>query len=790
MSSYRPVFDPLVIASLGVLAGVALVAVAWLGDRGRGVPGRVFGLVARGVAAAVLLWILAGPTVIESADTIVEPGSLIMLVDTSQSMSQRDVTGEAGSDTADQPMRRIDQLAEYWLSRQMYRRLSGPALLERITFDQSARPLPGSLARSDTDQPMTDQFEPKGKATRLFATMRSAVGNRGSNAGSTNVLVLSDGHDTDRAFDGSLLDRLASRGVTVHTATFGQPVKGPNLTMQAWADADFLLHSQSTTIHAQVLQQNLSGRDVRVSLYEDDRLVSRRTASLGSGQAPQVEFPIEPDIPEQTASKLLHYRVVTELIGTVGSAQDDVPAVERHVFIKVSRRRLRVLVLEGDPHWETRALVRVLARDPQVRLTAVYDLGRAGRTVIQSTGRPVRADADLTAEPATGAEGRRSYPDQAQLNEHDVVVLGRGCEVFFAGERAQLLVDFVRRRGGAMLMLRGEPFDTATSQGRLAASAIQPISPVTFGRRQIGSLQLAITESGRSSGVWRDDDGLVELSSMPNMIAATRTRGLASASVVLVTHDRGGQSNRQVAIATMRSGRGRVLCVLTEGMSRWTLLPGELSARDSVYASFWRRGIEWLATGGAMLPGQQATLLMDRLSGEPGESIGLTVERRSGGGEQLTLNVRVTGPDGHEQSVALTQSSQNALTLTGSFTPSEMGIYRVELTGKISDTGDEPDGQTAVLDELQLAVYDQSPEQLAGDAQPQVMAAMARRTNGLVLAPDGSDVDRLIDHLQKMQLAGQTDPSARYDFQSIVAAVLLVGLLAIEWWRRRRAGLS
>src|SRR5262249_12313431 len=105
---------------------------------------------------------------------------------------------------------------------------------------------------------------------------------------------------------------------------------------------------------------------------------------------------------------------------------------ERAVFLRSVGEKVRVLVAEGQPHWDTKFLVQSLKRDPNVDLTAVYRLSAMRHVaVLSSTGAETRVEQDLFPRTASAMSG------------FDVIVIGRGADTFFDDKTEALLTDYV-----------------------------------------------------------------------------------------------------------------------------------------------------------------------------------------------------------------------------------------------------------------------------------------------------------------------------------------------------------
>jgi hypothetical protein len=107
------------------------------------------------------------------------------------------------------------------------------------------------------------------------------------------------------------------------------------------------------------------------------------------------------------------------------------------------------------------------------------------------------------------------------------------------------------------------------------------------------------------------------------------------------------------------------------------------------------------------------------------------------------------------------------------------GIHTLEL----SAPGMTPDRLTA-----QLAVHDQSVERLDPSARPQTLHALAEAAGGKCVGLGDRDV--LLSHLDDVLQSRQVSERVEYHFENPLVLAAIIGLLGVEWFIRRRNGLS
>ncbi len=784
------------------------------------------------IALAGVLLLLAGPSVVEPVTQHETQPVIVILADSSASMNEADASlptasarppnGGADEASATLKVTRWEAIARTWLDPLLQLRLSQRAQLQTLSFDKETRPLPQGTALS---------LLPQGHETRIFAALSQATGlaaqapetpaqasspSEGKPQASTSpsglIVLLSDGRDTQRGFDEALLAKIAAAGWRIWCVPVGQATASPDLSLTAWAEADRLFPGETTTIHATVSQRGLDDARVTVQLFQDDQLIASQPLALQGQPSATTRFTISPDARDQAPglAGLHDYRVqVVPLAAERQTANN-----ARHVFVQVVRERIGILLLEGQPYWDTRFLSRVLGRDAQVALTSVMALGD-GRFIVTRPELP--APGVATFAPADGEVASTELAELLDnLNAFDVVILGRGIERFFPGDGAEKLVAFVQDHGGALVLARGPAFDDATPQGAKAAAILQPVLPVTWGRESLYAMELRLTPMDLRHPLMRNaglagDQAADTLARLPHMLAARQVLRAKPGVAILLSQKAiapldgnrptFGADQLMPALALGNAGRGRVLAVLFDGMWQWAFLPDAQRRFDSIYHAFWTAAVRDLALGGETLPGGEVSMALDRLAAQPGEAVTVTITTRDVMPATFAPRLRLTLPDGTRQTLLPQRAGQQATTFTASFEPTLEGVYQVDLLLPEQDTPDaKPQAGTGTQEEpgeqgvsqprqtLKLAVADRNVELRDTSANPALLAAIAQATGGRVLGLQQADA--LLAEAAQVVATRREGQRHRYAIgQPPLIVAIFIGFFGY-WFLRRQWGLA
>lgn len=728
-SLYRPVIS---VGLIAIVLCLVLLAGASTARRER----IWWPLLLRVVAVLGLGWVLLGYSLTRPSTTSdAAPPKLTILIDQSLSMAEEDVVISPN----DPAVSRHQAVIDAYLQQSELATLREVADVELIAFDDQLRTasIPWQA--------------PEGKATTLYR----AVAQTRADA----TLILSDGHDTTRELtrvDTSPAGRLFAVPV-------GAPRSAPDLALQAWPESDRLFEDQSTTITASIQQSGFEGQTAVIELLNEGELIDSQTVTL-TRRSTTARFSVTPPLETGSAVQANHYTARVRLAEGDESYPDN---NAEDIFIQTSRGQIKVLLLEGEPYWDTRSLARLITNHPRFDLTALYAYGNERR--IQLIGENVEAGSDPTR----------------QIEAFDIVILGRQVQRLVDAGFADRLSNYVRS-GGAVVFARGQPIpsDLMDAASRALRNGLDPISPVGWADPVLGEMRVRLSESTDARGPLA---GLGEgelLSRLPGMLAATRIDGRKSASLVLL-EQQSKDAPAMAAMTSLRVGSGVSLAVLTEGLWRWELLPGmdEADAEvESVYGVLWVRALQWLANGGAFLPGQSIALEADRLTADVKQTINLRISTRYVETGYLDLEITAQHSDGTSQRLTPTRSDSSG-TYRAAFTPKQTGVYTINLTTPNRADLIEP-GQPLTT---RLAVIDRSPERRDTSAKPELLKQLVEPTGGKCL--NLGEIDPLIDYLQTLQALRGSEDTVDYAFNTWPVFALIAGCLGLEWMIRRRMGL-
>ena len=614
----------------------------------------------------------------------------------------------------------------------------------------------GSELRAGTLDALARGLEATDDETRLAAALEElATGPGSEDLGA--IVVVSDGAESER-------DALAVTGeVKVHAVALGG---GAPLVDDAIAELEadpvaFLRSQAEVRVVLRALRPTGGVVAIPVTLWEGDRVVREALVDVPAGGEAEAIIPFEP----RRLGRAV-YRV------TIPVAEGDaVPANnERAFLVRVTRDKLRVLLVAGQPSWDVRFLRAFLERDPGTDLISFFIL---------------RTTSDLTLA-APDELALIPFPTDELFREHlgsfDVLLFQNfDYGPYQMAAYLPRIHEYVER-GGAFAMIGGE---RSFASGGYAGTPIADVLPVDLpsggsaaSLLREGSFAPAVDgELARHPLVALRRDPAASRASwgrLATLEGTNRVAGVRDGAQVLLR--RPGRSTREPLLVVGTRGEGRVLALMTDTSWRWGITSGGLSGDASAYERFWDRAVRWLAKDPSLEPTRVTT---DRERYGPEGRVRVVgdvadLRYRPLAGEALRLRLLDDAGQELASEDVVTDSTGG---LRGTFVaPAEPGAYRVVVEGGEADGALGEEGFVVELGGDELA--DPRP-------RPERLRALAEASGGRFVArPEEAPALGSFDATRtRSEALREVAP-----FATPWAVGVLMGLLVLEWLLRRRWG--
>ncbi|HYF50937.1 MAG TPA: discoidin domain-containing protein [Planctomycetota bacterium] len=620
---------------------------------------------------------------------------------------------------------------------------SGKVDLVQYGFDTDLRDLV-LTSEAAKDLPPTD--------TDLAAPLVK-IGERHAQDSVSAVVICSDGRHTSGAIPEDAARVLAARGITVHTVGIGSMDAPPDLCVARLEGTLSVFMEETIRLNAQIRTAGFKGQKCALTLSRGEQVLQTRELTIGDDGWRTESF----DIPADKPGANIFTAAIKPLPGEALTNNNSAEAV-----VEVANDRLKVLLVDEYPRWESRYVASLLRRERKMTLDERWLL----------------SGENLGARPKALPEGEKA------LEDYEIIVLGDVPAERLSEADQKRLAAYVADRGGFLVLIAG-PENLPTKYGGGPIADLLPIKTSIPG----GGAPLTAAEAGKKSRVKLDpaggrheivrilrDPGLNEKlwPALPELSWVARPAyAKPGATTLIVTDD----ARKDVVVATQYYGAGRVLYIGTDGTWNW-----RYKVADRVHAFFWSQAMRWGTS--------------NRLSGGPRLKAG-TGRRQLRPGENIEVLARPRDSEGKSVSDAVIFAE-----LLGAERPQRVQLQLVPETGGLyrGFMQNIPAG----VNTIRVAVTSPGFEGIQHDVQ--VVARENAGQEGVELARDAARLaavakaggGRYVDILEAPELFGQLAGQGRERIQessyqawsSYPALLLVVGLLAAEWLLRKRMGLA
>ena len=727
-----------------------------------------------------------------------KPGAnlFVVLTDTSRSMTLRD--RDASQTRAEQVRQLLGDPATPapWLTR-----LRQDFDVREHTFDSQLRS-PTAPASGATTQPEAEvAFD--GRASNLVAALEQ-LSRRYQGRPVAGVIVLSDGVATDAGGIERVLAAAdnARKPPLLYPVLLGGQRAADDIGVERVAVTQTNFEDAPVTVTADVGGSGYADQAVVAQLQDESgqKLDEQKVTIEADGRPAVVRFQVRP---EQSGVSFYRVHVAPR------SGGDEATEANNARLVAVDRGGgpYRVLYVTGRPNWEFKFLQRALYDDDQITLIGLLRiarrepkfnfLSRAGERTNPlyrgfdpaSTQEVAEYDKPVLVRAGKLEEGelKNGFPLSAdELYKYHAIVLDDVESEFFTQDQMHLVKDFVRQRGGGLLMLGGqESFKNGeydrTPIGDLLPVYADDVPPVPAGARY----RLALTREGWLEPWVRlrpeEDAERKRLAAMPAFQTINLIRGIKPGATVLARVALDASDEAVPALVEQRFGHGRVGALLIGDLWRWGLRRAADDQENDLEKA-WRQTVRWLV---ADVPQrvEVATSSQDSQADSASGTVVLTVTVRDPTYAPLdnaAVAVKVTDPDGKVVELTAEPSASEPGRYQTTYVARQDGAYRAQVTATApdgSEVGQRETGWTSEPAAEEFATLRPNRE---------LLEQLAGGTGGETIEP--SKLDDLIASLPTRG-AQITEPFIQPLWHQSWVFLLAIICLTAEWGLRRWRGL-
>lgn len=700
-------------------------------------------LILRIALLAVLLFLLAVPVMrlMRSRGEVFTA----VLVDTSRSMAFTDVAaGPSGPISRMEAARRLlvdGEMKNEGLLKALNR--SGRVLV--YGFDEDARRITA-----------IGQLKPDGLFTNIFRGVRDMEAELRGMPLAAVVLMTDGGRNTGGTTqDAAAL--LKARGVPLYVVGLGNP-NPPNDYEVVRVVAPKRVRRNSE-VEVQVTVRHTGYKepfDLTVS-REGTVIATRKVQPSADTDLKQVKLVFTPDH-EGSAT----YRVAVP----PGKDEKNTDNNAREFILEIQDDRLPVLYVEGSPRMEYRFLRRALYGDRDFRLVGLLRLGD-NRFYVQGAN---ESEAFL----------KNGFPTTVeQLYAFQAVILGDIEASYFTPEQLAMLEEFVRTRGGGLLMLGGV---NSFGLGKYAGTPVANMLPVQItgndGPYSDQQYKARVMQGIGVHPVMRlslDPEANRTLwSQAPPLIGITPVAGVKAGALTLLTRETDGKP----VFAVQNYGAGRVASFTSGGSWYWRV---SVPSTVEFHEKFWKQLVRWLAVGAK----ERLTAETDADAYAPGKPAILRATALAKDLQPVNDAVviaTITDPLGNHEDVPMDWILSEEGVYQAQYIPHDEGDYRVAV---------HVEGWDLKPVETDFHVSEPTVEAADAGLKEDALREMAKIAGGRYF--NFADAQELPEEIARAEQAARfvgMKPEDREVWDIPPLFALAFGLMVAEWIIRRRAGLA
>ena len=448
------------------------------------------------------------------------------------------------------------------------------------------------------------------------------------------------------------------------------------------------------------------------------------------------------------------------------------------VLVKVVRDKIRIMHVCGRPSWDERFLRRVLKSDPNIDLISFFIL-RTPTDVSEARNDELSLIPFPVDELFTQA-----------LSSFDLVIFQNfdyrpyESSFFRFSHYLDNIRKFVTEQGGGFVMVGG---DISFSQGGYDGTAIDEILPINLSAEKDGvdasRLKAILTNDGLKHPVTildGDTDRNIDIwKNLPELDGCNIATQLKADAVPLATYPTKGNPP---IVSTRDAGLGRCMAITTDSLWRWNFLSVAKGGSNRHYIKFWQNAIKWLIKDPTLNP---VRITANKETFLPNEEIQVKIEvlgRNYQPFEGVQLDIDVI----NEFSGKSTFSTNGITDSDGQYRFTvkldKEGYYFVRATARKEN---DEIGQDYTVFNIAL----KNKEFKDPSIRREVLAKLSEISGGKYFElPTKNIQERLsIENPSVTKLVGKRQISL-WDNGYIFMIILTI--FSLEWWIRKRSGLS
>jgi uncharacterized membrane protein len=293
-----------------------------------------------------------------------------------------------------------------------------------------------------------------------FALVFKELAGRYSKPILQGILMFSDGADLTQEpgeISRNLVEQIKALGSPIHTFQAGSNEGFKDLAVESISASDFGFVQQPLRISVTVFSSSMGNRNVPLVLKEGGRILTSKVVELREDTK---RYEVELELIPQSEGKRIYTLGLPKFAGEFILTNN-----EKEFEVNVVRDRVRILHLNGRPSWDSRYLREVLANNPKVDLLSFFIL------------RNLKDDVEALTKELSLIPFPSNLLFDDYLSSFDLIIFQNFKYDPFIDKKYLGNIRKYVKNGGAFLMIGGE---LSFQGGGYSQTPIEEILPVNF----------------------------------------------------------------------------------------------------------------------------------------------------------------------------------------------------------------------------------------------------------------------------------------------------------------------
>ena len=566
------------------------------------------------------------------------------------------------------------------------------------------------------------------------------------------VFLFSDGADLTQEpgeISPDILKSLTRINGPVHTLQAGSNDQFRDLALESVSAPDFGFVQQPVRLSLTVFSSELGNRNVPLMLKEGDRILVSKIIEIREDQK---EYKVDLQFTPRKIGK----RIYT--LNLPRFAEESILTNNQKEFeVDVARDRIRILHLNGRPSWDSRYLREVLANNPRVDLLSFFILRNMGDDVVAPT-----SELSLIPFPSN-----LLFDDY--LSSFDLIIFQNFKYEPFIDKKYLSNIRKYVEKGGAFLMVGGE---LSFQGGSYSHTPIEDILPVSF--KDVETRFIDKEFRPKISGDFSNHP-ILRLEKELNKEVWSSLPPLHGANLGLVANKDAyvllkNESESPILVAG-EFGEGRTALLATDSVWSW----GFGGAGGRYFHRFWNNVIDWLI---AEPETRRLQLESDKERYREEEQVLIKfklLKENYQPAENITGKLTLSSRSGEVIAKELKTDKLGGQVFP--FIPEQSGFYEavIEIEG--------------LQEKIMFSVLKDNAEFEKPLVNDFVLKKIAQVSGGQYKVLDGTN-DLSALQFENPEIKVKSHSRSFSLWENWWAYGLVVGFLVMDWWLRRKAGLS